>query len=360
MIEFKHVSLALGDFALRDVSLSIHTGDYYFIIGPSGAGKTVVLELIAGLHLPDAGEVLIDGKDASAVPPEKRRIALVYQDYSLFPHMTVRENIAFGPKMRKLPKEEIDHRVKGLLASFGIKHLADRYPGTMSGGEQQRVAIARALAMDPEILLLDEPFSALDPLTRERLMTDIGRIHLERGLTIVQVTHAREEALRLATRSAVVIDGVLAQEGPVREVFEEPQSVEVARFVGMENIFDGTVTENTEGLARVQVGDVVFSVVSDLSAGERAAVVVGAADVAIAPAGEATGLSRNRFEGKVTGIVPLGGALVRLHLDCRFPLTALVTRRSVDESGLAIGMTVTASFKASAAHTLSDDRPVTP
>ncbi|WP_067049703.1 ABC transporter ATP-binding protein [Methanofollis ethanolicus] len=355
MIEFRHVSLALGDFSLKDVSLSIEKGDYYFIIGPSGAGKTVVLEAIAGLHLPDAGEVLIRGEDVSTVPPEKRRIALVYQDYSLFPHMTVRENIAFGPRMQRLTKEEVASRTERLLASFGIERLADRYPGTMSGGEQQRVAIARALAVEPEILLLDEPFSALDPLTRERLMIDIARIHRQRGLTIVQVTHAREEALRLATRAAVVIDGRLAQEGPVREVFEDPRSVDVARFVGMENILDGTVTENAGGLARVRVGDADISAISDSSAGERVAVVVGAADVAIARPGEGTGMARNRFEATVTGIVPLGGALVRLHLDCGFPLTALVTRRSADEEGLAAGMIVTASFKASAARTIPTD-----
>jgi molybdate/tungstate transport system ATP-binding protein len=355
MIEFKHVSLALGDFSLKDVSLSIEKGDYYFIIGPSGAGKTVVLEAIAGLHLPDTGQVLIRGEDVSAVPPEKRRIALVYQDYSLFPHMTVRENIAFGPKMQRLSKDEVARRTERLLASFGIEHLADRYPGTMSGGEQQRVAIARALAVEPEILLLDEPFSALDPLTRERLMIDIGRIHRERGLTIVQVTHAREEALRLATRAAVVIDGSLAQEGAVREVFEDPRSVEVARFVGMENILTGRVTENADGLAVVRVGNADIAVVSDTSAGERVAVIIGAADVAIARTGESTGMARNRFEAEVTGVVPLGGALVRLHLDCGFPLTALVTRRSADEEGLAAGMTVIASFKASAARTLPTD-----
>ena len=163
MIVLEHVSLSLGDFSLHDVDLRINKGEYLVLMGPSGAGKTVLLETIAGLRFPDNGRILLDGIDVSSIPPEKRRIAIVYQDYSLFPHMTAFENIAFGLRLRNVSGSETEQRVRSLLREFNLDHLMDRYPSSLSGGEQQRVALARALAVKPDILLLDEPFSALDP-----------------------------------------------------------------------------------------------------------------------------------------------------------------------------------------------------
>jgi len=355
MIEFRHVSLTLGNFALRDISLTVSKGDYYFIIGPSGAGKTVLLEAIAGLHLPDQGEILIEGREASGVLPEKRRIALVYQDYSLFPHMTVEENIGFGLVMQKRPKDEITRKVGELLLQFGIEHLRDRFPGTMSGGEQQRTAIARALASDPEILLLDEPFAALDPVTRERLMTDLRRVHRETGLTIVQVTHAREEILRMATCCAVIIDGRLVQDGPADQVFETPESTAVARFVGMENILAGVVTANAEGLATLDVGGRSIVAVSEACPGTQVDVVFRAADVTLHTGkGDEESTARNCLEAVITAVVPLGGPLTEVYLNAGFPIVALVTRRSAEDRDLARGMNVTASIKASAVRVIQE------
>ncbi|TAJ44505.1 ABC transporter ATP-binding protein [Methanofollis fontis] len=354
MIEFRHVSLSLGAFSLRDVSLQIHEGDYYFIIGPSGAGKTVILESIAGLHLPDSGSVLIGGEDASSVPPERRRVTLVYQDYSLFPHMTVEQNIGFGLRMQRMDKGLIRERVDALLSQFGIAHLRDRYPGTMSGGEQQRVAIARALAVEPEILLLDEPFAALDPVTRESLMSDLQQIHQERRLTIVQVTHAREETLRLATRLAVIIDGSLVQEDVTGVVFEAPHSTAVARFVGMENILHGTVETNVEGLATIRVGNRTIEAVTDIVPGSTVDVVFRAADVTLSRTDCTDVSARNQFEGGITAVVPMGGPLTEVRLDVGFPVTALVTSRSAEEGELRPGMRVTISVKASAVHVIPD------
>ena len=191
MIEFDRVSLALGSFSLNDVSLTIGRGDYYFIVGPSGAGKTVLLETIAGLHRPESGRVLLRGEEITTLPPEKRRVALVYQDYSLFPHMKVADNVGYGLKMQRRDKARIRERVADLLQQFGIDHLADRYPATLSGGEQQRVALARSIAVDPDVLLLDEPLSALDPVSKEKFIRDLQRIHREHNLTIVQVSHSR-------------------------------------------------------------------------------------------------------------------------------------------------------------------------
>ncbi|MFY1645284.1 ABC transporter ATP-binding protein, partial [Methanoculleus bourgensis] len=200
MIEFDQVSLALGSFRLNDVSLTINRGDYYFIVGPSGAGKTVILEAIAGLHRPRRGRILLRGEEVTSLPPEKRRVALVYQDYSLFPHMSVIDNVGYGLRMQGMGRADARREVAGLLTEFGIAHLADRYPGTLSGGEQQRVALARAVAVKPDILLLDEPLSALDPITQEKFILDLQRLHREDDLTIVQVSHARREAHLLATR----------------------------------------------------------------------------------------------------------------------------------------------------------------
>ncbi|QYZ78554.1 ATP-binding cassette domain-containing protein [Methanofollis formosanus] len=360
MIAFEHVSLELGTFALKDVSLSIRQGDHYCILGPSGAGKTVVLEAIAGLHAPREGRVLLRGEDVGDIPPERRGVALVYQDYSLFPHMTVRKNIGFGLRLKKIPGDEIERRVDRLLERFSITHLADRHPLTMSGGEQQRVAIARALATEPDILLLDEPFAALDPVTKETLMDELARVRKETGLTVVQVTHAREEALRLATRIAVIIDGRLVQEDTREGVFDTPQSVEVARFVGMENLVEGVVAASQDGLASVRVGERMLFALSEARPGTRVSVAFRAADVVLARPGGDENTARNHLEGAITEVVPRGGPLVMVRIDCGFPLVAMITRRSAEESSLEPGDEVSVRFKASAALAIPTEQPVFP
>jgi ABC-type Fe3+/spermidine/putrescine transport system ATPase subunit len=348
MIEFRHLFLRLGAFALQDVSIKIERGDYYFIIGPSGAGKTVIMEAIAGLHLPDEGEILMDGRDISLVPPEKRRIALVYQDYSLFPHMTVEDNIGFGMLMQKKTRDEIRSRVDELLTQFKIEQIRMRYPVTLSGGEQQRVAIARALASDPEVLLLDEPFAALDPITREQMIADLQRIHRESDLTIIQVTHAREEILRMATRCAVIIDGICVQEGAVGSVFEMPENSAVARFIGMENIIPGSVSTKESGLVSVDVSGKSIIAVSDASPGSPVDVVFRAADVTIYHGDGDVRTAQNHFRARITALVPLGGPLTEVYLDAGFPIVALVTSRFAEDLAFTTGMELLISIKASA------------
>jgi molybdate/tungstate transport system ATP-binding protein len=349
MIEFDHVSMRLGTFALKDVSLNIRKGDFYFILGPSGAGKTVVLEAIAGLHSPQSGHVLLRGGDVTGIAPERRRISLVYQDYSLFPHMTVAKNIAFGLKMQKVDRKTIEQRVEYLLDAFGIGGLRDRHPLTLSGGEQQRVAIARALAVEPDILLLDEPFSALDPVTKEKFIEDLREIHRTGDLTIVQVTHSRHEAMRLANRVAVIIEGMLVAEGGVEEIFDAPATCELARFVGIENILEGRVVSGSKHVVTIATETATIIAVSDLSAGEEVAVCFRAEDVILSLPGAPQSSARNTFEGTITGFTPMG-PLMKVSIDCGFPLVATVLQDTVEEMKLALGSRIRASVKASNIH----------
>jgi molybdate/tungstate transport system ATP-binding protein len=359
MIAFDHVSLSLGQFALKDVSLTIDEGDYYFIVGPSGAGKTVMLEAIAGLHRPEQGRVLLRGEDITATPPEVRRIGLVYQDYSLFPHMTVSDNIAFGLRLRGYGADEIRREVGGLLQQFGIEHLRARYPLTLSGGEQQRVALARSIAVKPDILLLDEPLSALDPVTREKFMQDLARLHREQHLTIVQVSHERSEARRLGTRMAVIIDGRLVAEDRVGTVLNAPDHPDVARFVGIENVLEGSVVESAGGLAAIDVAGLRFEVVTEAMPGERVCLCIRGQDVGIALTRNPASSVRNVFSGTVTGLIG-NGPLVDVRIDCGVAITALLTEKSVEDLRLQPGSGVVVSIKASAIHVIGDDGRTNP
>ncbi len=351
MIAFDRVSLTLGTFRLSDVSLTIDKGDYYFIVGPSGAGKTVLLEAIAGLHRPERGRILLRDEEINALPPEKRGIALVYQDYSLFPGMTVADNVCYGLRVRGMRRREARGEVAGLMERFGIDHLADRYPATLSGGEQQRVALARAVAVKPDILLLDEPLSALDPVTQEKFIDDLRQLHREDGLTIVQVSHSRREAHLLATRVAVIIDGTLVDEGKADVVLNTPRSRQVASFVGIENILDGTVTANDGGHATVDAGGRVFEALTDAAAGEAVTLCMRADDVVIDVGDGRRSGGRNTMAGTVVSVAE-NGPVAEVKVDCGVILTAVLTRRSVHDLSLVPGTPVTLSVGATAIHVI--------
>ncbi len=351
MIEFDRVSLALGSFRLKEISLTIGRGDYYFIVGPSGAGKTVLLETIAGLHRPESGRVLLRDEEITTLPPEKRRVALVYQDYSLFPNMRVIDNVSYGLRVQGMRKKEARDEVVPLLERFGIAHLADRYPGTLSGGEQQRVSLARAIAVKPDILLLDEPLSALDPITQERFIGDLRRLHREDGLTIVQVSHSRREAHLLATRMAVIIDGYLVDEGKAGVVLNTPRSRDVATFVGIENILDGTVTANEDGHATVDAGGRTFEAMTDAAPGEEVSLCIRADDIILAVDGDRHSSARNTMAGTVVSVVE-NGPVAEVRVDAGVVLTAVLTRRSVRDLLLVAGTAVTLSIKATAIHVI--------
>jgi sulfate transport system ATP-binding protein len=222
-----------GDFAaLDDVSLEIPDGSLTALLGPSGSGKSTLLRVIAGLETPDAGRVEIGGQDATGVPPQRREIGFVFQHYAAFKHMTVRDNVAFGLRIRKRPKAEIEKRVSELLGIVGLEGFHERYPSQLSGGQRQRMALARALAAEPRVLLLDEPFGALDAKVRAELRAWLRRLHDEVHVTTVLVTHDQEEAMEVADRIAVLDEGRLQQVGAPRELYENPANAFVMGFLG--------------------------------------------------------------------------------------------------------------------------------
>ncbi len=233
MISVTGVSKRFGDFqALDDVSLEVPEGSLTALLGPSGSGKSTLLRIVAGLEAPDAGDVVIDGRNQTGVPAQRREIGFVFQHYAAFKHMSVRENVAFGLKIRKRPKAEIAARVDELLGIVGLSGYQDRYPSQLSGGQRQRMALARALAVEPRVLLLDEPFGALDANVRADLRRWLRRLHEEVPVTTVIVTHDQEEAMEITDRIAVMHDGRIAQVGPPRELYEQPADDFVMSFLG--------------------------------------------------------------------------------------------------------------------------------
>jgi putative spermidine/putrescine transport system ATP-binding protein len=242
------LSKRYGSFtAVDDVSLRIERGQFLTLLGPSGSGKTTILMCIAGFVAPTAGAVLLDGRDITALPPEKRDFGMVFQGYALFPHMTVAENVAFPLRVRRLGAAERQQKVQAALDLVQLERFADRLPRQLSGGQQQRVALARALVFDPALLLLDEPLSALDKKLRAELQEELKALHRRVGRTFVNVTHDQEEALSLSDRVAILNHGKLVQEGAPAALYEHPRTRFVADFLGKSNFLHGTVREAHPG-----------------------------------------------------------------------------------------------------------------
>lgn len=241
MLKIEHLHKKLGNFELKDINLQIAQGEYFIILGPTGTGKSIVLETLAGLYKPNEGSIYFNEVDLCKEYPENRQIGFVYQDYVLFPHLSVKDNIIFGLKQKKLPKNEIIQKLNEVVSMFKIAHLINRRPLTLSGGEQQRVAIARALITSPKILLMDEPLSSLDPQTKEEFIYMLKNIHQSRKNTVIHVTHDFNEAIYLADRIAVMNEGTIVQVGTPQEIFKKPNSTFVAKFIGMKSIFNNTM-----------------------------------------------------------------------------------------------------------------------
>ena len=265
MIRVRNLCIDLGDFLLHDVDFDVKPGEYFIILGPTGAGKTVLLESIAGLHQLKSGQIWFGGKEVTRLEPEKRGISIVYQDQALFPHLTVRDNITFGLKIRKKTEQEMEATLSWVVELLTISHLLDRRPDTLSGGEKQKVALARALSIKPQLLLLDEPLSALDPENRESVQRELRQLHNRLKLTTVHVTHDFEEAIALGDRIAVIGDGCIKQMGTSEQIFRQPNSEFVARFAMVRNIFAGEVIDEDGENAVFCTEGARLAVVTDLS-----------------------------------------------------------------------------------------------
>ncbi len=245
-VEVVKVSKRFGaNIAASDINLAIQEGEFFSFLGPSGCGKTTLLRMIAGFENPSEGAILISGENMVAVPPHKRSVNMVFQNYALFPHLSIGENVAFGLKSKKrFSNSEIAKRVKDSLDLVRLSQLIDRFPNQLSGGQQQRVALARALANEPKVLLLDEPLSALDPQIREEMQIELARLQKQLGMTFVMVTHDQNEALALSSRIAVFCKGRVEQVGTPESVYRSPSSVFVAKFIGQTNVIEGEIIAN--------------------------------------------------------------------------------------------------------------------
>jgi spermidine/putrescine ABC transporter ATP-binding subunit len=323
-------------------TFTIEEGELFTLLGPSGCGKTTLLRLIAGFYAPDEGEVRFDERVVNDVPPHERGIGMVFQNYALWPHMTVFENAAYGLKLRKVPRDEIAKRIAGVLEKVHLAGLEGRYPGQLSGGQQQRVALARALVLNPKILLLDEPLSNLDAKIRVQVRAEIRKLQKELGITTVYVTHDQEEALTLSDRIAVFNQGRVFQVGPPKELYERPANRFVADFIGINNLIDGTVqSANGALLVKTAVGDLKAALDARFRAGDRCVLSVRPENASI---GEVA--PDNSIKGRVAFAAYLGNTL-RYDVDVG---NGVILKADVRDPWhhreLAIGAPVTVAFAA--------------
>jgi molybdopterin-binding protein len=346
MIGIRNLCVDLGEFVLRDINLDINEGEYFVILGPTGAGKTVLLESIAGLYPIKEGEISLRGKDVTRLEPEERRVSIVYQDHVLFPHLSVRDNVLFGLRMHKEKPPKMKSRLEWVVKLLGIGHLLHRRPDTLSGGEKQKIALARAIITEPELLLVDEPLSALDPETREGVQQELRRLHKELKITILHVTHDFEEAISLGNRIAVIGEGLLKQVGTPEEIFRHPNSEFVARFAMTRNIFRGQATRKTNGDLVFNINGTEFIVATGNEGNCYAS--IRPEDILLSKA-PVRSSARNCFPGTIMRIIDKG-SIIYVTVSIPPELSCLVTRHSFEEMALAEGTKVFLTFKASSIH----------
>jgi spermidine/putrescine ABC transporter ATP-binding subunit len=329
--------------AVDGVSLDIRENEFFALLGPSGCGKTTLLRMLAGFETPTSGKILLDGADVSRVPPNRRPVNLMFQSYALFPHMTVRANIAYGLEMERKPANEIRARVDEMLATTQLGTLADRKPDQLSGGQKQRVALARALIKRPRVLLLDEPLGALDKKLRGEMQIELKRLQHEVGITFVVVTHDQEEALVMADRMAVLRDGRLLQCDTPHEVYEHPADAFVAGFIGVMNFCEGTAL--AEGGVKARDGSIIASALpQDVAGGEAATAAVRPERIVLFPAADI----HNRTTGTVEALA-YHGLDLQLHVRTKLadkPFLVRITADTADRRKLAFGDTVEIGWSA--------------
>jgi putrescine transport system ATP-binding protein len=321
LVRFENVSRRFGDtLAVDRLSLDIYRKEFFALLGPSGCGKTTLLRMLAGFERPDAGRVLLDGRDVAATPPHRRPVNMMFQSYALFPHLTVAGNVAFGLRQDGMARANIAARVDEMLALVQLEGLGGRRPDQLSGGQRQRVALARSLAKRPQVLLLDEPMAALDKKLREQTQFELMELHAKLGMTFVIVTHDQAEAMTVAHRIAVMDRGRVVQAGPPAEIYEQPRSRWVAAFVGDVNLIDGRVVEaGAEEAVIADNGGRRYRVAAEAARGAEVGAQVA---IAVRPekmriqAGASPGDAANAMRGSVCDLGYLGGiSMYKVRLD---------------------------------------------
>ncbi|MGC8865763.1 MAG: ABC transporter ATP-binding protein [Bacteroidales bacterium] len=352
MLEIQGIKHRAGSFVLGPLSLKVAGGEYWVIAGPSGAGKSMLLEVLAGIREAQEGKILFDGQEITRQPVSERRFGLVFQDMALFPHFTVKQNIAYPIRMRGLSKEETEREINHWAEVTGVKSLLHRRPESLSGGEARRVAIARTLALRPHLLLLDEPFSGVDAEMRHSLYQVLKKLR-HPSLPIIHVTHDPDEALSLATHLAVIKQGQLVQVGPIQEVFLRPTDEFVARYAGIRNFYPCELLPGPgEGLVHARLDSNQFICLPAPSQMGRGHISISVADIVLSVE-KLSSSARNRFYGTITEMVPVRHG-IEVIIDCGFQLAALISHSALLELDLKPGARVWASFKASAVQFIPD------
>ena len=298
---------------VKDLNLDVPKGEFLTMLGPSGSGKTTVLMMLAGFETPTSGEIYLDGNPISSIPPNKRGIGMVFQNYALFPHMTVKENLAFPLEVRKLPKNEVEEKVSNALSMVELQDLGSRMPLQLSGGQQQRVALARSLVFDPDLVLMDEPLGALDKNLREQMQYEIKHLHEDLGLTVIYVTHDQTEALTMSNRIAVFDDGIVQQCSSPELLYERPENAFVANFIGENNRLMGSVEaiNGDQVTVKTDSGDIVVATkVNVNNVGDRATLSLRPERIFVSPA---EGRTPNTYSAKVEELIYHGD-----HIRTRF------------------------------------------
>ncbi len=362
-IEIRGVVKRFGSVTAVDrADLEVADGELFTLLGPSGCGKTTLLRLIAGFYRPDAGEIAFDGRVVDALPPYQRNIGMVFQNYALWPHMTVFGNVAYGLRLRGLSRREIEARVAEGLRKVNLSGLEGRYPGQLSGGQQQRVALARALVLNPDLLLLDEPLSNLDAKIRVQVRAEIRRLQKELGITAIYVTHDQEEALSLSDRVAVMREGKILQVGAPKELYERPLTRFVADFIGTNNFISGRVTDRRGECVLVETSLGRFSAIPSAGVGPGAACILAVrpenVTVGLQPAGGPTAAADgNVIHGRVTFASYLGNTL-RYDVEVeRDQVVKADIRDPWNHEPFALGQAVTVAFSPSVTLAIADDAP---
>ncbi len=344
MLMIEDLSNDWGRFQLKNINLEVKDGELLVILGPSGSGKTLLLETLAGFTVPDKGSIFIDNEEITRLSPEKRKFGFVYQDFALFPHLSVKENIGFGVN------GDQENKIRELAEFLGIDHLLNENPLTLSGGEKQRVTLARALAIEPSYMLFDEPLSSLDERIQAKMRKEIKRIQDEMNLTSIYVTHDQSEAMFLADRIAVMMEGEIVQVGKPEEIFYGPSNSKIAQFVGVENIYEGKIVNKNDSLAKIKVGRNEVEALTEIPENKEVRLMIRPEEVFIKKSKETT-TARNQFRCEIVELID-EGSIIRVEMDCGFRLMAYITRKSLKELDLTEGDSIYGSFKANSVHVI--------